>query len=55
MALVEAGYDFAIEILKPGGTFLAKTFQGGAEAALVMRMKQDFTLVRHETARFAAG
>ncbi|MFA7276351.1 MAG: RlmE family RNA methyltransferase [Pseudobdellovibrionaceae bacterium] len=47
MALVEAGYDFAIEILKPGGTFLAKTFQGGAEAALVMRMKQDFTLVRH--------
>lgn len=47
MALVEAGYDFALEILKPGGTFLAKTFQGGAEGDLVARMKIDFTAVRH--------
>ena len=47
MALVEAGYDFATEILKFGGTFLAKTFQGGAEADLVARMKIDFTTVRH--------
>lgn len=47
MALVEAGYEFATEILKFGGTFVAKTFQGGAEAAMVARMKIDFTTVRH--------
>lgn len=47
MALVEAGYDFACEVLKFGGTYLAKTFQGGAEADLVARMKIDFTTVRH--------
>jgi 23S rRNA (uridine2552-2'-O)-methyltransferase len=47
MALVEAGYDFALEVLKPGGTYLAKTFQGGAEIDLLNRMKKDFTIVRH--------
>jgi 23S rRNA (uridine2552-2'-O)-methyltransferase len=47
MALVEAGYDFACEVLKFGGTYLAKTFQGGAEAELLARMKIDFTTVRH--------
>lgn len=47
MALVEAGYDFACEVLKFGGTYVAKTFQGGAEADLVARMKIDFTTVRH--------
>lgn len=47
MALVEAGYDFACEILKHNGTFLAKTFQGGAGADLMARMKSDFTTVRH--------
>ncbi len=47
MALVEAGYDFACEVLKFGGTYLAKTFQGGAEADLLARMKIDFTTVRH--------
>lgn len=47
MALVEAGYDFSCEILKHGGTYLAKTFQGGAENELLARMKIDFTTVRH--------
>lgn len=47
MALVEAGYEFACEVLKFGGTYLAKTFQGGAEADLLARMKIDFTTVRH--------
>jgi 23S rRNA (uridine2552-2'-O)-methyltransferase len=31
MAVVEAAYLFATEVLKPGGTFVAKVFQGGAE------------------------
>lgn len=29
MAMVEAGYYFALEVLKPKGVFLAKVFQGG--------------------------
>lgn len=47
MGLVEAGYDFATGILKQGGTFLAKTFQGGAESDLLARIKIDFKTVRH--------
>lgn len=47
MALVEAGYDFSCEVLKHGGTYLAKTFQGGADSELLARMKIDFTTVRH--------
>ncbi|MDD3019776.1 MAG: RlmE family RNA methyltransferase [Alphaproteobacteria bacterium] len=47
MGLVEAGYDFACEILKQDGTFLAKTFQGGAESELLARIKIDFKTVRH--------
>ena len=47
MALVEAAYDFAVDILTPGGVFLAKVFQGGAEADLLARMKKDFKSVKH--------
>lgn len=47
MALVEAAYDFATGILKQNGSFLAKTFQGGAESELLARIKRDFKTVRH--------
>jgi 23S rRNA (uridine2552-2'-O)-methyltransferase len=47
MAVVEAAYLFATEVLKPGGTFVAKVFQGGAEKELLARMKKDFTKVKH--------
>lgn len=47
MALVEAAYDFAIDILKPGGSFVAKVFQGGTEGDLLTRMKKDFKSVKH--------
>ncbi len=47
MLLVEAAYDFAIEILKPHGAFVAKVFQGGTETELLSRMKQDFRSVKH--------
>lgn len=47
MALVEAGYDFAVEILKPNGAFVAKVFQGGTEGELLARMKKDFKSVKH--------
>lgn len=47
MQLCEAAADFAASVLAPGGHFLAKTFQGGAEAGLLQRLKQDFESVRH--------
>ncbi len=47
MALVEAAYYFAVEILKPGGTFVAKVFQGGTQTELLTEMKKRFTKVVH--------
>jgi len=47
IGLVEAAAAFAAEVLKPGGTFLAKTFQSGADAELMTQLKRDFSSVRH--------
>lgn len=47
MAVVEAAYYFAIEVLKPEGAFLAKVFQGGAEDTLLREMKKHFKTVKH--------
>ncbi len=47
IALAETAYEFAAEVLAPGGAFVAKVFQGGSERDLLTRLKQDFTTVRH--------
>jgi 23S rRNA (uridine2552-2'-O)-methyltransferase len=47
MGLVEAGLDFACEVLAPGGTFVAKVLAGGADANLVAELKRRFTTVKH--------
>jgi 23S rRNA (uridine2552-2'-O)-methyltransferase len=47
MALVEAAAEFAREVLKPGGAFLAKVIQGGTEGALLADLKRDFASVKH--------
>ncbi|MCW2248250.1 23S rRNA (uridine2552-2'-O)-methyltransferase [Azospirillum fermentarium] len=47
MGLAEAAYDFAEEVLAPGGAFVCKLFQGGAERDLLDRLKRDFAIVRH--------
>lgn len=47
MHLCEVAADFAISVLKPGGHFLAKTFQGGTEADLLNLLKQNFRSVHH--------
>jgi 23S rRNA (uridine2552-2'-O)-methyltransferase len=47
MALVEAGIEFAREVLRPGGSFLTKVLQGGTDAALLAQLKRDFVTVRH--------
>ncbi len=47
MAVVEAAYYFAKEVLKPGGIFVAKVFQGGAQNTLLAEMKRDFKTIKH--------
>ena len=47
IGLVELAADFASEVLAPGGFFLAKVLQGGAEGELLARLKRKFTTVRH--------
>jgi 23S rRNA (uridine2552-2'-O)-methyltransferase len=47
MALVEAAVDFAIHVLRPGGTFVAKSLAGGGDSALVAILKSNFTTVKH--------
>ena len=47
MALCELAVNFAVQCLAPGGKFIAKTLKGGCEAALLHRLKQDFSTVRH--------
>jgi len=47
VALAETAYEFAKEVLAPGGTFIAKVFQGGAEGKLLAALKRDFTNLRH--------
>jgi 23S rRNA (uridine2552-2'-O)-methyltransferase len=45
--LVEGAAAFAAEVLKPGGTFVAKVFQSGADATLLNQLKRDFATVKH--------
>ncbi|MEJ0062715.1 MAG: RlmE family RNA methyltransferase [Alphaproteobacteria bacterium] len=47
MALAEMAYDFAAQVLAPGGAFVCKLFQGGAEKEFLALLKKDFTSVRH--------
>jgi 23S rRNA (uridine2552-2'-O)-methyltransferase len=47
VGLVETAAAFAGEVLKPGGAFLAKTFQSGAEGELMVQLKRDYAAVRH--------
>lgn len=47
VALAELALALATDMLAPGGAFVAKVFQGGAEAAILARMKRDFVTVRH--------
>src|SRR6478752_3544041 len=47
VGLVENAAAFAADVLKPGGTFVAKVFQSGADATLMMQLKRDFATVKH--------
>lgn len=47
LALAEAAVELACRVLAPGGALVVKMFQGGAQGALLARLKQRFDRVRH--------
>jgi 23S rRNA (uridine2552-2'-O)-methyltransferase len=47
MGLIEAAADFAISVLKPGGAFVAKAFQGGETSLVMAQLKRNFTDVKN--------
>jgi 23S rRNA (uridine2552-2'-O)-methyltransferase len=46
MHLVEAALAFAAEVLKPGGSFVAKMLQGGSEQEFQAELRRHFATVR---------
>lgn len=46
MHLVELALDFALKVVKPGGTFLAKVFHGAGFEELVRHARREFSQVR---------
>ena len=47
VGLIEAAIDFAVDVLKPGGTFVAKSFQGGGSDQLIAGLKRHFADVKN--------
>lgn len=47
MALAEMAAHFAVDILAPGGAFVCKFFQGGAEKDTLDLLKRHFAKTRH--------
>lgn len=47
MGLAEGAAAFACDVLRPGGAFLSKVFQGGSERDLLDMLKKRFATVRH--------
>lgn len=47
VALVELALETALDVLKPGGVFVGKVFQGGATPELLAQLRAAFADVRH--------
>jgi 23S rRNA (uridine2552-2'-O)-methyltransferase len=47
MGLIEAAADFAVQVLKPGGAFVAKAFQGGETTEVINLLKRHFAKVQN--------
>lgn len=47
MGLLEVAAEFAVDVLAPGGTFVGKVLQGGAENDLLVELKRNFKTVKH--------
>jgi 23S rRNA (uridine2552-2'-O)-methyltransferase len=46
IALIEAGRDLALSILKPGGNFVAKVFEGREAQSFVQSLRAEFKTVK---------
>lgn len=47
VGLIEMAADFAIQVLRPGGSFVAKAFQGGETASIIAELKKHFAKVQN--------
>lgn len=47
VSLVEIAADFAVQVLAPGGTFVAKVLQGGTGNELLAHLKRNFATTLH--------
>jgi 23S rRNA (uridine2552-2'-O)-methyltransferase len=47
IGLAEAAWQFATEVLAPGGSFICKVFQGGTEGELLKMLKTRCAVVKH--------
>ena len=47
IVLCETAAEFAFEVLSPGGVFVAKVFQGGADGDLLKSLKAHFAQIKH--------
>jgi len=47
IGLVEMALDFALQVLAPGGIFVAKVWQGGSDKEMLATLKKNFTKVKH--------
>ncbi len=47
IGLTEVALEFALEVLTPGGVFIAKVLQGGTENQLLTAIKKHFKTVKH--------
>jgi len=47
VAITELAAQFAVEVLREGGTFVCKFFQGGAEKSMLDFLKRNFKTVKH--------
>ncbi|WP_205479200.1 SAM-dependent methyltransferase [Sphingomonas arenae] len=47
MGLVELGLEFAKDVLRPGGAFVAKVLAGGTDNQLLAELKMHFATVKH--------
>ena len=46
VGLIEAAVDFARTVIRPGGSFVAKAFQGGETAEVITWLKRDYAEVK---------
>ena len=55
LSLIEAAADFAIELLQPGGAFVAKAFQGAGTSEMIAGLKGRFGQVRNFKPKASRG